>query len=150
MWQELDSETGLQKQIFLNWDQLRIWLIQNHNIPRLENSKDLPEILSNLNIIDYIQPQEEIDQTPYVPYVPFEVSMRQCQTYLYQMPLINGRNVLDIIEQDVVPSLSKLAQIEWKTNPPVWRSSPMVEQMRVMFGWTIEQMNQMFIDAEKL
>lgn len=82
--------------------------------------------------------------------VPFEVSMRQCQTYLFQMPLINDRNVLDIIEQDVVPTLSRLAQIEWKTNPPVWRSSPMVEQMRQMFGWSIEEMDQMFRDAELL
>lgn len=83
-------------------------------------------------------------------YVPHDISMRQCWLYLDAMPLINGRNVLDIILEDVVPTLSRRARLEWDARPPVWRSSPMVEQMRLMFGWNVEQMDQMFRDASLL
>lgn len=82
--------------------------------------------------------------------IPHDISMRQCWLYLDAMPPITGRNVLDIINEDIVPTLPRRARLEWDARPPVWRSSPMVEQMRQMFGWTAEQMDQMFRDASEL
>lgn len=81
-----------------------------------------------------------------IVYVPQTISMRQCQLYLYAMD--NGI-ILDNINNYIL-TLSKPAQIEWNTSAEVWRSSPMVESMRLMFNWDIEQMDNMFIDAFKL
>jgi hypothetical protein len=78
-----------------------------------------------------------------LPYTPTMISMRQCQLYLYDM------GTLAAIEA-VVLTLSDKAQIEWRTSKDVWRSSPMVEQMRIMFNWSVDQMDQMFRDAEQL
>lgn len=75
--------------------------------------------------------------------IPSTISMRQCQLYLYDAGLLSG-------VESIVASLSPKAQIEWRTSAEVWRSSPMVEQMRLMFGWTVGQMEQMFIDAARM
>jgi len=90
----------------------------------------------------YVEPTPE----PVPPYVPFSISMRQCQLYLYAMDEGVTLNTIT----NYVLTLSIPAQIEWNTSADVWRSSPMVEQMRLMFGWTVEQMDQMFVTAEQL
>lgn len=73
-------------------------------------------------------------------WVPQIISMRQCQLYLYDM------GALSDVEQ-IVQGMTPKAIIEWNKSSEVWRSSPLVEQMRVAFGWTTDQMDQMFIDA---
>jgi hypothetical protein len=92
-------------------------------------------------------PIKEITFTEIIPQI---ITMRQCQLYLDNLPLINGRNVLDIIIEDVVPQLSRREKIEWDTSKDIWRSNPMVEQLRLMFGWTQEQTDNMFKDASLL
>lgn len=82
------------------------------------------------------------------PPVPQIISMRQCQLYLDKMEPIGGLNVLDIID-GYVETQPRPWQIEWAKSDEVWRSSPMVEQMRQMFGWPVEQMDQMFLEASQ-
>lgn len=78
--------------------------------------------------------------------IPQSISMRQTRLYLYD---VDNGSTLSAVETYVL-TMSPKAQIEWNTSAEVWRSSPMVEQMRVMFGWTIEQMDTMFIEASLL
>lgn len=80
---------------------------------------------------------------PEPPYIPSTISMHQCRLYLYDMGTLAAVTA-------AVQQASPKAQIEWETSAEVWRSSPTVEQMRIMFGWTVEQMDQMFIDANEL
>jgi len=77
------------------------------------------------------------------PLIPQIIKMRQCQLYLYDIEMLEPVN-------QAVLNMSPKAQIEWNTSDEVWRTSPMVEQMRLMFGWTVEQMDQMFLDAAAL
>lgn len=99
-------------------------------------------ITGETNIIE-----REIDEIEIIPLpTPSIISMRQCQLYLYNMD--NGTTLQQI--ENYVLTLSRKAQIEWNTSAEVWRSSPMVEQMRLMFSWTMEQMDNMFLEASKL
>lgn len=75
--------------------------------------------------------------------IPATISMRQAQLYLYDM------GTLDAVEA-IVATLSPKAQIEWRTSNDVWRSSPLVEMMRVSFGWSTADVEQMFVDASLL
>jgi len=84
-----------------------------------------------------------VEPTIEPPYVPQIIKMRQCQLYLYDIEMLEPVN-------QAVLNMSPKAQIEWNTSDEVWRTSPMVEQMRLMFGWTVAQMDQMFIDAAAL
>ena len=68
---------------------------------------------------------------------------RFIRSYQFQLSLRTAIN-------QYVATLTIPAQIEWNTSAEVWRSSPMVEYMRVTFGWSVEQMDQMFRDAEQL
>lgn len=83
---------------------------------------------------------------PQQPYVPQSISMRQTRLYLYDL---DAGATLSAVEAYVLTMPPK-AQIEWNTSAEVWRTSPMVEQMRLMFGWTTKQMDQMFIDGNTL
>lgn len=80
------------------------------------------------------------------PYVPFSISMRQCQLYLYDLD--NGATLAAVAQ--LAQSMGAKANIEWLTSSEVWRNSPMVELMRQQFGWTTEQMDDMFREANKL
>jgi hypothetical protein len=80
------------------------------------------------------------------PYTPQSITMRQCRLYLYAM---DAGSTLTSINSYVL-SQSPQAQIEWETSHEVWRASPMVEQLRLMFAWTTDQMDTMFRDASQL
>ena len=90
----------------------------------------------------YVAPDPE----PQPPIVPTQISMRQCQLYLWMMDEGVTLNTINAY----VLTMQPLAQIEWDTSSEVWRLSPMVEAMRIMFGWSVEQMDQMFLDASEL
>lgn len=135
----------LNEQIFYNWDSLRLHLVNKHNIATVEDDPGLPALLKSLGIELYVQPATES-----VIEVPQILSMYQCQAYLAMMPAIEGRSVYDVIVEDVLPTMSLLANIEWRTRNEVWRPAPMVEQMRILFGWSHARMDEMFTDAFKL
>ena len=99
------------------------------------------EQMYEFGFVDYVQPEP----VPVI-FVPHDITMRQCQQYLYN---IDDGATLAAIEA-LIPTFGTVYVIDWRTNPPVWRSSPFVEIMRCRFEWTPEQMDEMFIAASLL
>lgn len=75
--------------------------------------------------------------------IPKSVTMRQAELALLDADL------LDDIE-DLIPTLPRAAQIEWKRASVVERSNPLVEYIRVTKGLTVEDIDNLFITAATL
>lgn len=84
-----------------------------------------------------------IDPLPDPVYVSDFITMGQCRAYLITHNLFSAVDA-------AIKQMPPLAQSDWEYRTTVLRSNPLVVQMQAMFGWTSEQMGQMFIDASKL
>lgn len=88
----------------------------------------------------------EIDITP-IPeppvVVPTSVSMRQARLQLSILGLYQ-------IVNQAVQSMSEAAQISWEYASTVDRSDTLTQQMIAMLGWTEEEADAYFIEANKL
>jgi hypothetical protein len=75
-------------------------------------------------------------------YVPTTVTMRQARLQLAHIELYNMVN-------QAVATMGDLAMIEWEYAAVIERSNPFVQGMIQLLGWTEEQADTFFIEAEK-
>lgn len=75
------------------------------------------------------------------PAVPDEVTMAQAQQAL----LASG--LLDLVDTKIA-TLSRAAQIDWKTRPTVRRDNTWVLEVKAQLGWTDAQTDSLFILAK--
>jgi hypothetical protein len=86
---------------------------------------------------------EEIPIPEEIIYIPQQVTMRQARLQLVAL------GIYDIVNQ-AVSSMGNLAIIEWEYAATIERTNPFVQAMIGMLGWTTEQADTYFIEADKL
>lgn len=80
---------------------------------------------------------------PASPEVPASVSMRQARLVLHSAGL------LDDVEQ-AIAAAGKATQIEWEYAKEVQRNSPLIASLGAALGLSAEEIDFLFIEAEKL
>ncbi len=88
---------------------------------------------------------ENVEQ---VPQVPFEITARQIRMSLIMLG-VDLQNITDALEQLPEPQKS-LAKIEWEYAGTFERNNEMLKVMGVQLGFSDEQLDQIFIDGQKL
>ena len=74
--------------------------------------------------------------------VPRTVSMRQAEQALH------AAGLLEQVEA-VIAAADRSAQIDWKRATEINRDWPLLLQLQPVLGWTDQQIDDLFIDANK-
>ena len=107
-------------------------------------------------IVDFDEYQKEcarndfngIPNAPILQLVPESVTPRQLRIALFSIGITES--IIDAMLNSLPDPTKTIARITWDYSTLIYRNNPILEQMAPSLGFTTQQVDDLFIAAEKL